>query len=248
MFTSRSTLGTLLGVWAHPDDEAYLSAGLMATTRDQGGHVVVATATWGEGGTAGPTKWSPRRVAALRQRELRASLAALGVDEHHWLGYRDGTCEEVDEAVAVSEVARLLEQVRPEVIVTFGPDGMTGHPDHRAVSQWTTRAWRETGSPAALWYATVTPAFHERWHDVNHRVGLWMADDHPNTPAADLAHSITCTASLLHRKGAALAAHRSQTRPLVELIGEDAFTAWWSTESFVAAVPEDASPALGRTT
>lgn len=239
MSPSRSLPRTLLGVWAHPDDEAYLSAGLMATTRDDGGHVVVATATWGESGTADPDRWPPHRLVALRRRELGASLAALGVDEHHWLGYRDGSCDQVDEAVAVHAVARLIERVRPSVVVTFGPDGMTGHPDHRAVSRWTTRAWRETGSAAALWYATVTPAFHARWQDVNERIGLWMADDRPSTRRQDLVHSVRCTGPLLRRKRAALAAHASQTAPLVELMGEDQYARWWSTESFVAAPRED---------
>ena len=248
MSPSASGSPTLLGVWAHPDDEAYLSAGLMASTRDEGGRVVVATATWGEDGTSDPGTWPPQRMAALRQRELRASLAALGVDEHHWLGYRDGTCAEADESVAVHAVARLLEQVRPSVVVTFGPDGMTGHPDHRAVSRWTTRAWRETGSAAELWYATVTPDFHAQWDDVHDRIGLWMADDRPSTRPEDLVRSVVCTGSLLQRKRAALAAHRSQTAPLVELMGEDAFAAWWSTECFVAAAPADESAARLRHT
>src|SRR4051794_33047690 len=66
---------TLLGVWAHPDDEAYLSAGLMAEFRRRGDRVVVVTATLGEHGTADPETWPPARLAAQRHRELRNSLA-----------------------------------------------------------------------------------------------------------------------------------------------------------------------------
>ena len=67
---------TLLGVWAHPDDEAYLSAGLMAEFRRRGDRVVVVTATLGERGTSDPVAWPPERLAVLRERELRSSLAA----------------------------------------------------------------------------------------------------------------------------------------------------------------------------
>ena len=72
-----SDIGVLLGVWAHPDDEAYLSAGLMATVRAAGGRVAVVTATRGEHGTSDPQAWPPQRLARIRERELAASLAAL---------------------------------------------------------------------------------------------------------------------------------------------------------------------------
>ena len=72
-------LGTVLGVWAHPDDEAYLSAGLMALARDNGQRVVCVTATRGELGTPDPAAWPPDRLAAERTRELACSLAILGV-------------------------------------------------------------------------------------------------------------------------------------------------------------------------
>src|SRR5690242_7783466 len=129
----RAQRRTLLGVWAHPDDEAYLSAGLMATFRRRGDRVVVVTATLGEHGTRDPVTWPPARLAARRRVELQDSLAILGVDEVHLLGFEDGHCAEHD---ATDVVATIIDDVAPDVIVTFGPDGMTGHPDHRTVSRW----------------------------------------------------------------------------------------------------------------
>lgn len=70
-------LGTVLGVWAHPDDEMYLSAGIMAAAAEAGNRVVVVTATRGEQGTDDPTRWPPARLAELRTREMAASLAVL---------------------------------------------------------------------------------------------------------------------------------------------------------------------------
>jgi len=72
---------TLLGVWAHPDDEAYLSSALMAAVRRTGARVVVVTATHGEHGTDDPARWPPDRLAAERERELRASLDVVGVTD-----------------------------------------------------------------------------------------------------------------------------------------------------------------------
>ncbi len=133
-----SGTGTLLGIWAHPDDEAYLSAGLMFEARKAGHRVVVATATRGELGTDDPVAWPPDRLAAVREHELAASLAAVDVTEHHWLGYRDGTLPEEPARSAVRQISRLLSDIEPDTVVTFGPDGMTGHADHRTISQWVT--------------------------------------------------------------------------------------------------------------
>jgi LmbE family N-acetylglucosaminyl deacetylase len=229
-------IGTLLGVWAHPDDEAYLSSGLMARVRSLGGRVVVVTATRGEHGTDEPLRWPPARLSALREKELRASLAEVGVHEHHWLAHRDGELPQVPLSRGAEEIVPLLEDVRPDVIVTFGPEGMTGHSDHRAISAWTTEAWRRTGRRGALWYATLTPEFHRDWGELNERVGLWMDDDAPPvTHAAELSASVRLTGSLLTRKHRALRAHASQTRGLENLVGSARYRSWWSAESFVAA-------------
>jgi LmbE family N-acetylglucosaminyl deacetylase len=243
----QATTGTLLGVWAHPDDEAYLSAGLMADASRRGDRVVVLTVTAGEMGTNDPARWPPERLAARRRRELRASLDALGVHEHHQLGYPDGECDRFD---ATAEIAGVIDRVRPDTIVTFGPEGMTGHPDHRAVSAWTTVAWRAANHGSSLWYATLTPAFHERWSDLNEQIGLWSSIDRPPCTEPDrLAHLLTLDGETLDRKLAALRAHASQTDVLVDLVGAATFRDWWRTEAFVdaSALPLPA-PLLGATT
>ncbi len=234
---------TLLGLWAHPDDEAYLSAGLMHEHVRRGDRVVVVTATLGEHGTPDPEAWPPDRLAAVRRRELSASLAAVGVTEHHVLGFEDGRCDQVD---GTDLVAAHIADVDPDVIVTFGPDGMTGHPDHRAVSRWATDAWARTGGTAELWYATLTPDFHDRWGALNDRVGVFGDQPRPpRTPVDRLAHLVQLDGDALDAKLAALAAHRSQTEPLVEVVGEETYREWWRTEAFRAFAPRAARrPAL----
>ncbi|TDD18995.1 PIG-L family deacetylase [Kribbella turkmenica] len=232
-FVVGEDLGTVLGVWAHPDDEAYLSAGTMAALRDAGHRVVVATATYGEQGTEDPDSLPPDRLAAIREDEMQTSLAVAGVQEHHWLGYRDGECGSAEGGVAA--VARLIDEVRPDTILTFGPDGMTGHADHRAVCAWTTEAWRAAGGQARLLYATLTPGFHEEWGALNDRLGLWLYGDPPVTPEGELALYVTLDGADLDRKIKAVLAHVSQTSGLAAEVGAETFRRWWRAEAFVAA-------------
>jgi LmbE family N-acetylglucosaminyl deacetylase len=232
---SVEDLGTVLGVWAHPDDEVYLSGGLMAAARQAGQRVVVVSATIGEHGTVTPDRWPPQRLARVRRMETAASLAALGVSEHHWLGFADGGCAEVPAPVGEAAVARLIEQVRPDTVVTFGPDGVTGHPDHRTVSAWTTAGWRASGGSARLLYAALTRRFHASWASLNERVGMWMSDERPVADDADVAMLLRCDDALLDRKLVALRAQASQTAGLVAELGEDAYRRWWAEEAFVDA-------------
>ncbi|MFD2093472.1 PIG-L deacetylase family protein [Blastococcus deserti] len=231
---------TLLGVWAHPDDEAYLSAGLMAALTAAGWRVVVATATRGESGTDDPEALPPARLAAVRQQELADSLAVLGVTDHRWLRASrpllDGELADLPEQEGAGIVAGLLEDVRPDLVVTFGPDGLTGHSDHRAVSRWTTRAWQQGGACGELWYAALTSDFLARWGRLCTEQSVWM-DGGPPAPVADadLVHVEVCSGARLDRKFAALAAHTSQTAGLIARVGEERYRAWWSTEAFVSA-------------
>lgn len=228
--------GTLLGVWAHPDDESYLSGALMASAVAAGDRVVVATATRGELGATDPAAWPPHRLAARRAREMGAALRALGVREHHWLGHTDGTLPAVPAAGPVDQVMDLIERVRPDTIVTFGPDGVTGHEDHRAVGAWTTAAWHALGRPGRLWYAALDEQFHREWGGLAARLGLWMTP-HPPAPAdgGALVHQVHAEEALLVAKLAAIRAHASQSSGLIAAVGEPTFRRWWAVESFVAA-------------
>ena len=142
VITDAADLGTVLGIWAHPDDEAFLSAGLMAAARDAGNRVVCVTATLGEHGTPDAEQWPPERLAAVRARELSASLAALNVTQHHVLGIVDGTCADQQHDLVVARLGQIIETVAPDTIVTFGPDGLTGHVDHQTVSAWPAQSMR----------------------------------------------------------------------------------------------------------
>lgn len=80
-------------------------------------------------------------MAEVREKELAECLSILGVKEHHWLDYVDDTCEAVPHEEAVLKLEGIFNDVQPDSVLTFGPEGLTGHPDHMAVSRWTSVAF-----------------------------------------------------------------------------------------------------------
>jgi LmbE family N-acetylglucosaminyl deacetylase len=239
--TIRS-LGTILGLWAHPDDETYLAGALMAAASRRGQRVVSVAATPGERG--GPPEGDPSRLARVRRRELRRAMHRLGVQEHTVLSYRDGGCADVDLEEGAASFARLIEHVRPDTIITFGPDGLTGHADHRAVSRWATAAWQSTGARARLLYATTTPEFAERNRDVHDRIDAFEPGLPQCRERSELALRLVLDDATLATKVAALRAHRSQTLGVEQILGAARYARWWDEESFVDAVVV-ASAAVG---
>jgi LmbE family N-acetylglucosaminyl deacetylase len=229
-------LGTVLGVWAHPDDEAYLSGGLMALAREAGSRVVCVTATRGEGGTPDPVLWPPARLAAERTVELTRCLDVLGVGEHHWLGYADGGCADADPEPVVERIAELIAEVRPQTVLTFGPDGITGHPDHQAVSRWTTAAFeRAAPSGARLLYAAVSDRHARRWAAFHREAEVYLPGYPVTVPVDDLAVDLGLPGEILVRKVAALREQRTQTEGIVAAMGLDRYTAWVDEEAFIEA-------------
>lgn len=217
-------LGTILGVWGHPDDETYLSAGLMASAVREGARVVCVTATRGEGGSWDEERWPTSEMGKVREAELMASLAVLGVSEHHWLDYYDGTCASVPEEEGVGKVLAILQGVRPDSVLTFGPDGMTDHPDHKAVCAWTTEAFRRGAKPGAtLYYATVTPGWAEEFLPRMNKFNVFAPGTPPVTPREEVDIDFTLPPGLLGLKLRAIAAHVSQVEGMLDAFGEDFF-------------------------
>jgi LmbE family N-acetylglucosaminyl deacetylase len=233
MHPTIDELGTLLGVWAHPDDEAYLCAGLMAAARDQGHRVVAVTATLGEHGTADPVRWPPERLGPVRAAELAASLHVLGVDEHRVLGYRDGACAAAPPEGAVAQLVSIIGEVQPDTILTFGPDGLTGHPDHRAVGRWATEAWQASGRGARLLHAATTESFATRFADLHRQFDVYEPGLPVVTPDDEVAMLVRLEGAALARKVEALRAHATQTAGLVATIGLERYATWCAEEAFV---------------
>lgn len=132
----------LMAVLAHPDDESLGFGGTLARYSAEEVETYLVTATRGERGRffSPDRKAEPAEVGRVRQAELQAAAAVLGIREVFNLGYPDGAVDQIDAATAIAAIARHIRRVRPHVVVTFGPDGAYGHPDHIAISQFTAAA------------------------------------------------------------------------------------------------------------
>jgi LmbE family N-acetylglucosaminyl deacetylase len=239
---TRGELGSILGVWGHPDDEAYLSAGLMMRAVEAGHAVMCVTATKGEAGFSPDDARSVAERTAIRESELAASLSLLGVTKHRWLGYADGGCADVPDDEAAETLAEIITEMRPDAVLTFAPDGGTGHPDHIAACRWTTKAVELAGVEGTrLKYATKT----QRWLDEKFgdtELAMVMMVEGLETEIvdeSDLAVWFTCDDALLARKVAALRAQTSQIEPFAAAIGIDKFTELVREEFYRDPLPTD---------
>ncbi len=136
----------LLAVFAHPDDESYRAGGTLARLARKGVQVWVLCATQGEEGVPGLPLEQARQV---RQAELQCACRALGIEPPRFMNYRDGSLSNVDENQAIKQVVRVVRELRPQVLLTWPPDGVSGHPDHMAVSRWAGEAFQQAADPAA---------------------------------------------------------------------------------------------------
>src|SRR5829696_10174810 len=136
----------LMAVLAHPDDEALGVGGTLAKYAAEGVETVLVTATLGQRGRyrghppGHELHPGERALASIREAELRAAAAVLGVRELILLGYGDQELDRADPREARARIVQAIRRTRPHVVVTFGPDGAYGHPDHIAISQLTTAA------------------------------------------------------------------------------------------------------------
>ena len=129
----------MLLIFAHPDDESFALGGTIAKYTEQGVEVTLVAATKGEAGkTAGICK--PEEVGLVREQELRRAAKVLGISEVIFLGYRDKEVPIAPPLNIAESLVRIIRDLRPQVIITFGEDGASGHRDHRAIHHFTKAA------------------------------------------------------------------------------------------------------------
>lgn len=229
-------LGTILGVWAHPDDEAWTSGGIMAAACKNGQRVVCVTATRGDAGkTANEEQWPQARLGAIRERELEVSLARLGPIEHRWLDYGDGTLASVDWQQPIRELEEIIREVKPDTILTFGPDGLTGHDDHKTVYAWTCEALHRAAHKAAVYMAIESAEKYDASGKILHRVAniYWATREPVTVPnkKADLFFELPD--DIYEQKMDSLQAHASQmTGMFLDPVGNKALHDYARTECF----------------
>lgn len=235
---------TLLAVFAHPDDESRIVGGTLAKYASEGVRVAVWLATRGEASTllGDPPICTPEELPTIRAKEMVAAAAALGLAEVQVCDYPDGGLEGVDAEEIVGEIVRAIRALRPQVMITFGPEGRTLHPDHIAIHHHATRAFtlggdrtaypehRATGlmpwQPLKLYYATVAASVA--------RATRWRF---PSTPDAAITATIDASESLAAKRRAVVKAHRTQyADPPFANLGEAARWRALRREDFVLAL------------
>lgn len=143
---------SLLGVFAHPDDEALACGGLLSWCAELGCEISLLCLTRGE---HGPDRGEDD-LASTREAELRSAARALGVRHVVVLGHEDGMLPFVDSRSVEGEIRTVIERFRPDVVVTFDEDGLYWHPDHISVHERTTAAVSSIGVEApALFYVSI---------------------------------------------------------------------------------------------
>jgi N-acetyl-1-D-myo-inositol-2-amino-2-deoxy-alpha-D-glucopyranoside deacetylase len=248
---------TLMCVHAHPDDEAISTGGILARYAAEGAATVLVTCTGGELGDApGGVKpgWpghTEKEVLSLRRQELETSCAALGVGHLELLGYHDSGMmgwaqndadnafwrADVDEAA--ERLAQLIEQYRPQVVVTYDENGFYGHPDHIQAHRVTVAAIDRTGIPDKLYYPAIPASAIPRVAEMLASHGVEVPgeiEDAPfGTPDEQIGALIDCSA-YTSAKFASLSAHSSQAENIFFLsLGEQVFGEVFSQEAFVRA-------------
>lgn len=227
-------LGTILGVWAHPDDESFTCGGLLAAAVQSGQRVVCITATKGE---AGESKYPADQLGDIRAAELQKALKILGVLEHHWLDYLDGHCRDIETTAAVGKISQIISGVQPDTILTFGPDGLTGHPDHAAVSMWTDRAVEKLSQPPDIFHVVTDEECYGHYlKPVDEKINIFFNIDEPVLRGPEQSDIyLKLSDELMRKKYMALKAMESQTESLFQNFDVDAIANAFGIEAFVKA-------------
>jgi len=150
--------GPILLVFAHPDDESSTAAGTATKYAQCGVPVDLICATRGEKGTRLDV---PPDVdtATAREAGLRVAGGVIGIRNIYLLGYIDGELETVDADEVTDKVLDIMRKVCPEVVITYGADGISGHPDHIAIGKAATAAFEKLtesgGGPRKLYYVPI---------------------------------------------------------------------------------------------
>lgn len=232
-------MGPLLAIFPHPDDETFSAAGVMAAAVARGVPVTVISATRGEAGESSiPGLDDPERLGVVRERELRDAMRQIGVSDVRLLAYRDSGMEGSPAAehpgafvrasieAAAGKLVSHIRAVRPRVIVTFGPEGIYGHPDHLHIHRVVLHAIAAAADPRHKGRAASepwqTPVLYFAAFPREDMLAMFDRPGYPlqslspaaranlGTPRAEITHVIDI-GPWAESKRAAIASHRTQT-------------------------------------
>jgi LmbE family N-acetylglucosaminyl deacetylase len=259
----------MMAVHAHPDDEASSTGGVLATYSAQGIRTVVVTCTNGEFGDApggvkpGADGHDEQAVARQRLTELRESAAILGVSDLELLGYHDSGMPDweyrdradafcnVPEADVTARISGLMEQYRPQVLITYDDQGPYQHPDHVHASRAAQAAFAGSGIASKLYLTAMRRSDWQKIWEALRELGEEVPDFEAMDPearrqAAESEQRITTSVDIrpvLARKRDALFAHGSQIQESwFSKIPQDIVEETFGREHFIRASDTTGAP------
>jgi LmbE family N-acetylglucosaminyl deacetylase len=232
-------------VFAHPDDDTYGVGGSLALHADEDLELTVVLATSGDAGRiADPSLATREDLGRVREAEDRASWGALGLEpDHRFLRHPDGRLYEMRDQL-LPAVRAVLREASPELVVTFGPDGITGHEDHVTIGAVATEAFRAEREEAGtgfvrLLHCAISARDLERLNEQLRERGLEPMDPTQpfmprGVPDDSIGVRVDCS-DVYDRKLEALRSHKTQAE--LEELPFDLWPELLATESFVIAWP-----------
>ncbi len=199
----------VVGIFAHPDDEAFGPSGTLAKFAKEGRDVFIICVTRGEAGRNLSDKTND--LKDIRAEELEASAKVLGVKEVIFLDFKDGTLSNNLYHEVAQKLQELLEKIEPEILITLEPRGVSGHLDHIAVSFIATYVYKKMPSIKELWYFCLT---QEAQKVTMKHLGDYFVYFPPGYKKEDISKTVDVS-SVWEQKTSAMAKHESQ-RPDVK--------------------------------
>lgn len=153
---NKTSEKSILAVFAHPDDETFRVGGTLSLLAKNHVRVQVLTATRGQAGSCGqPPVCNRIELPEVREQELRCACSALGIGQPIVLNYQDGELAAINPDKIVSEILAVISQLRPKIMISFGEDGLSGHPDHIAIGRYALDAFHQTKDVSAFYVLAV---------------------------------------------------------------------------------------------
>jgi len=239
----------LMCILAHPDDESLGMGGTLAKYAAEGIETYLVTATRGERGWFGDEKDNPGMDALgkMREAELHNAAKALGIREVNFLDYIDGDLDQANPTEATAKIVEHIKRVRPDVVITFDPNGAYGHPDHIAICQFTTAAILAAADPgfsntytshrvSKLYYMAWPKGKFDAYESVFGKLTMNVDNNiRVTTPWADWAvTSIVDTATHWDTVWKAVSSHKTQLVAYGQLehLSPEHHKALWGTQEY----------------
>ena len=231
----------MLCVFAHPDDETFGTGATIAKYADSGFDIFLATATKGEAGMLGDPPIATREtVGDVRAGELASAAEVLGIKDIYFMGFMDGTLAKVRDDSLLEQTVFAIRHYRPHVVISFGPGGISGHPDHQTISRVVTEAFDLAPDPKSY-------PHHEHENSVAPWTPLklyyleipdeWLRRaraDLKGVPMKDIT-TIINTSAYVERKIEAFYCHKTQKKDIEKILSRDNYTKFARRDYYVLA-------------